>query len=473
MKRKASMLLMTLALLVALIGAASPVQAAAYGTSFTTSITYFNVGTGPANITLNFYNEADGTAIPISVAQLPANAGASLYVGNLTQVSSGFRGSALLSSDQPLVATLVQLAPSSSSVKVRPLSNGFGSGSASALVPTVLKNTFGSTSIVSVQNVDTVGADLSIAFIPVSGSTVTETLTNLPPNTAKYFDLGTLSDLGQSFNGSMKITAVQTGTSNPGSIVATSLELSTNSIAAYAFEGASQFGTTIYMPSALCQFSGQNSYYAVQNTDTSNVSVVVKYSNGNSEPSQTIAPGAKFSFPGCGVSGSLNPAGFLGSATITATGGTITAVGKVSGGGLSTAFLGFPSGSFKVALPYVRWTTSNWLSGQRQRAYIAIQNIGASNLAAGAVTVKYYDNNGNLVGTDSLGAIAVGSKANSNPSNLGAAGAEFGYYGTAIGGGAVVEGPSGSQLAVVVRITSYSAGATLGEDYTGTSVGVN
>jgi hypothetical protein len=189
----------------------------------------------------------------------------------------------------------------------------------------------------------------------------------------------------------------------------------------------------------------------------------VTYAGGGIAGPVALAAGAKQSFNACDV----NADGYIGSAVITAT-GDIVAMGKVFGGGLSTAFLGFNNGAAKVALPYVRWTTDHWFDGTRQRAYIAIQNVGA-NLAAGAVTVKYYDKTGTLVGTDTLGAIAAGGKVNSNAGNVGAA--EFGYYadGT-FGGSAVVEGPAGAELAVIVRVQSRVGASSVAEDYSGIAI---
>ena len=116
----------------------------------------------------------------------------------------------------------------------------------------------------------------------------------------------------------------------------------------------------------------------------------------------------------------------------------------------------------------MRWTTTHLYDGTRQRSYIAIQNVGAE-LPAGAVTVKYYDKAGVLVGTDTLGAIPSGAKVNSNAGNIGAA--EFGYYpdGT-FGGSAIVEGPTGSQLAVIVRIQTHIGDVDMAEDYNGIAI---
>ncbi len=230
------------------------------------------------------------------------------------------------------------------------------------------------------------------------------------------------------------------------------------------FEGTNEFANKIYMPSAMCKFQGKNdSSYAVQNTTNADVDVTVKYSNGVEDGPYTLAAGAKRSFVACNAT---DP-GFIGSATIEAT-GDIVAMGKIYGGGLSTAFLGFTTGASKVALPYVRWTTAHWADGTRQRSYIAIQNVGAD-LAEGDVVVKYYDKDGNLVETKALPAIPAGGKVNSTAEGL--MGGEFGYYAdNTYGGSAVVEGPAGSQLAVVVRIQQVVGGGAAGEDYNGISI---
>lgn len=482
MKIKLLSLALVLALVAALFGGASQVKATGYGTAFVTSITFQNVGTGPANLSITFYPASGGTPVTWSPSEgaLPVNAGSSLYVGNVSGVTSGFQGSAVMSSDQPLVSVLVQVPQAPSTVKNRPLSSGLPAGASNVLIPTVLKGVFNTNTIFAIQNTDTDAADLTVNFIPVSGSPTVLNVTNLGPGMAKYYDMGKEAGIPAGFNGSVTIAAVKTGTtSTPGSVVATSMELSLANDNVYAFEGTSEAGNTLYMPSAFCRFRGGliNSAYAVQNTDpTLNASVVVTYSNGNTEGPFVIAPGAKKSLQGCGDTGTVNPVGFIGSAVITSTGGKIVGIGKITGDGISSAFNGMTSGAARIALPYIRWTESQWFSGARQRANIAIQNVGTSNLAAGAVTVKYYDKDGNLACSHSLGAIAVGAKANSNTMACTPQQPEFGSPApgtTAFGGGAIVEGPAGSQLAVLVRIETFNVAAgsgSLGEDYNGVPI---
>ena len=147
MKNKLFGALVVVMMVVAMFGAA-PVEAAAYGASFTTSITYQNVGASTATVSLEFYAEANGTPIIISRPDLEPMAGTSIFVGSLGDLAPGFKGSAVMVSNQPLVATLVQVPAPASGVKVRPLSNGFTGGADYILVPTALLNTFNANTII-------------------------------------------------------------------------------------------------------------------------------------------------------------------------------------------------------------------------------------------------------------------------------------------------------------------------------------
>jgi hypothetical protein len=472
--KKIRLALLTAAMLV-LSTVAMTFAGNAYDAAFTTSITYQNVGDDTANIVFTFYPEDNGTGIDHDVT-LAKDAGGSLYIGSLSKISSGFVGSAVMSSDQPVVATLVQIS-SDSDVKVRPLSNGFSSGSDTVLLATVLKNKNSTTSRFSIQNAHSTAVDLTINLYNAdntSAAPIEVTHDNLPVGASKVFDMGQLTEVtAASFNGSATITAVETGTSTPANIVGTVMELKTNSGLASSFEGVASGETTLYMPSALCQFgSGKASTaYAIQNTsDSSTANVEVTYSNGATD-SANIAPGAKYSFQTCAVTS----AGFLGSATIVSNNSVeIIGVGKVFGGGRSVAFNGAGSGAAKLAMPYVRFTQSQWNVGGRQRAYIAIQNVGAD-LNSGEVVATYLNKDGEVIATHTFGAIDNGAKVNTNASdsNLVLASGhtqseldEFGYVG-GFGGSVIVEGPNGSELVATVRILTVTSSGTAAEDYNG------
>jgi hypothetical protein len=470
-----------------------------YATKFTTAITYQNIaapGTQPATIRLQLYADGSTQAITVNLNPLAAGAGTSVAIGDLqaTGLNAGFQGGAVMSSDQPIVATMVQV-PVNSAVINRPLSNGFSpsEGSATVLLATILKNKFNYTSKFSVQNVDSLPANVTIEFFnaesnPIGQKVHTETITGLVPGSVKYFDLGTLAPaaFGSSFNGSATIKSVRTGApGTPGKMVATVMELSFNSTGARAFEGVSGGGRTFYMPSAQCQAFGTSSAYAVQNTSTTaatNVTVtyLVRPASNPAAPLVTrtetftnLAPGAKRSFVACAV---VEP-GFFGSAKIQSTAADIVAIAKIEGSGVTTAAPGVSQGAPKLAFPYVRWANDAGIATGRQRGAMAIQNIGRA-LNAGEVTVTYYDKNGAVVGTHALGAIPTDAKVNSNPTLAAPAAAppsgatlgNFGYYadGT-FGGSAVISGPADSRLVAVIRVQSFVGGGA-GEDYNGIPV---
>jgi hypothetical protein len=477
MKYKYIAILAVLAIAFAGFVPSAVAQNPAYQTSFTTSITYQNVDTSATtSLVILFYPSPTSTS-PISITRpnLPAGAGTSVFIGTLGEISPNFRGTAIMQSDKRLVATLVQVPQNSTTVKNRPLSNGFSEGSSQILIATVLKNVFNANSVFVVQNTDTAPNNITIMFYNVSAVKVHEITTTVQAGAGYFVDTGQVTQLSTSFNGSAVISATRADNS-PGSIVGTAMEMSTNGTSVLAFESVASGAAKVYMASAICDaFGGQNSAYAVQNTSlTTATTVTVRYSNGIVHQ-QNIGPGSKQSFVACSAPGMT--AGFSGSATIESTATNIVAIGKVFGAGLSTGFLGEASGSAKLAMPYVRWSQSQYDTGVRQRTFIAIQNVGAASIPAGSIKISYRDKNGAEVVAHTIDtALAVGAKANSNPYfNASPGAAEFGYYtdGT-FGGSAIITcSAANCELVGIARVQSRVPGAalpTVAEDYNGISV---
>jgi hypothetical protein len=448
-----------------------------YQTQFQTAITYQNISSSAAVVTFSFYNEKTASAVVVT-RNLNANAGASLAVGSLTgseALPSNFLGSAILGSSQPVVATLVQLPqPSTGSVRNRPMSNGFSSGSSQVLLATVLKGAFNTNSKFSIQNASDGAVDITVQFFAVGQTSPALTLneSNIPVGAAKYYDMGALSGLSSPFDGSATVTAVRTGSTTPANIVGSVLELQTSGVGVRAFEGVpnTAAANTVYMATALCGLGGQTTAYAVQNTSSSqSAAVTVTYSNGMTQQG-TIGAGGKQSFNSCNAL----PQSFSGAATITSNGAPIVVIAKVGGAGRYTAFLGETSGSAKLALPYARWSNTKYDSGQYQRAAIAIQNI--SNSAVSNVRVRYLNKEGTEVGVHTIASIPALGKANSNATLAGTTVqlTEFGNPeanpGGGFGGSVIVEGPTGSQLIAVVRISSNTATGVVAEDYNGIAI---
>ncbi len=470
------MLALALALTVTL-GTTGQAQAqAAKGAAWQVSITVLNVETtGSATININFYPGAGAAAIPFQApAKLNAGAGTSYSVSSINSISAGFKGSAVISSDQRVVATVVQFVAGGVGGKnVRPLSNGFQASDASPsyLVPSVLNNEFNTITEFSIQNVEATDVTATVNFFAVGAATpaLTKQYT-IKPNDAQYVDASTVG-LAAKFNGSATITVLKAD-STPGNVVAAINEYNSATPLASSVEAAKAGANTIYLASALCALATPGTgpattAYAVQNADSTNASVSVKFyaldgSLKNTYGPFTLAPGGKESINGC-TQGNLGN-GFNGSAVVESTGGKVVAVGKVSGGGLSTAFLGTNTGSQVLALPYVRWSPqAQFAGGTRQRTFIAIQNLGTAPVN---VDVSYKDKDGVEVAKKTYTVPANGGKANSNPKEAGAAPNDvFGEVNGVFGGGAVVTAPAGSQIIAVARVASGNGASYTGEDY--------
>lgn len=443
-------------------------QAQAYSTTFATSITYQNVGaSATTSLEIQFFADPT-TTVPVTITRpnLDAGASSSVFIGNLTEVDPGFRGSAIMASDQPLLATLVQIPQNSTTVFVRPLSNGFSGGDTTALIATVLKNTYGAHTVFSIQNVDSTATDVNVKFYNTAAVKVHEFDQNVQPGAAFYVDASTISQLGTSFNGS----AVATTTG--AHIIGSAMELDITGNGAKAFESVATGAMTVYMPSALCDvYGGQRTSYAVQNTSlTDDTNVTVTFNPGGLFVTKNIGAGAKASFSACDTVA----AGFIGSATVTSTDTPVVAVGKAFNAGLSTAFLGEPNGFAELALPYVRYAPdAYYLNGSRQRTSIAIQNVGTAQIPAGSITLTYTDAFGHT-GTHVYNSpLAVGAKFNSKAPDAG-----LDWFGMAeppsagFGGGVSISCTAPScQLIAVARVTTYvSSTNTAAEDYNGMQI---
>jgi hypothetical protein len=475
--------LLTLCIVMSLVlslGFVKPVEAAGYGTSFLTSITYMNVGSQSAQVIIEFYAEgATSVTQTYPVADLAAGAAASLGMGSV--FTGTFKGSAVISSTEKLVATLVQVPQGSTTVKNRPLSNGFSEGSTTVLIPTVLKAKFNTNSIFSVQNTGTAAANVDVEFIPATDGTAhTFTIQNLAVGAAKFFDMGTYTAAGTVFNGSVRITSAQP-------MVATSQEGSLVTDAVYAFEGINTAGSnTLFMPSALCRFGAilVTSAFAIQNTSTTTPTTVTVTFTGtaSSVPVSktvnlgTLQPGQKVSASGCGDAANALPTNFIGAATVNAPDAPVVAIAKIfNSGSFSTAHLGASGGVQKIAAPYVRYSDKFYSyinSPSVQQTNIAVQNVGSAQIAANQITVQFVGPDGSVKGTYTYpSALAVGAKFSVNPKLATPSLPEFGYVAGAtgkpvsFGGGAIITGPTGSQLAAVVRVQTSTAAGDVAEDY--------
>jgi hypothetical protein len=449
---------------------------------WTSSITYYTPSDTPGTLTISFYPEGSGTPITLpSISLVPHKAG-SLFVGGVSELGAFTRGSAILISDVPVVATYVQFAaPPETNNYGRLIYSGFKNGAPTFYIPTFLKRQFGSTSLVGIQNLEGFDAEIRVRFYAVGSSTpADERVYTVPGGSSIIIPANDTSrvNLPDGFNGSVVIQANRQGdSSTPARVVASAQETDDNGRGAYAFEGVASGANLIYMATMLCNAfgTGQTSYYAIQNislSDPSSVRVFFYDTNGNligQTHVQSVGPGNKWSVNPC----DYISAGVSGSAVISATGAPVVAIGKVKDNiGMATAFVGQATGGTKVVAPYIRWAatpTDEW------RTYVAIMNVGEA--SATSIQVRYYDGNGTLRATHN---VATSSnplprfiKRNTNPQVAGAVDAS-GSFGFSPPGGAI-EVISDQPVVVIVRAQrdlSPPLGSVqrFAEDYNGTIV---
>lgn len=464
--RKSAPFFLMVALVLALAFSAGSAEATARDANWVVSVTYQNVGDAPASLMVNFYEEGSTTAIPydpLDGGTLAPGAGRSFYIGRVSGIADGFRGNAVMSSDQPLVSTVVQFSQDPGFI-MRLLSNGLQSGDASNqyLIATVLKNKFDRTTVFSIQNTEAESVVATVRFYDAdnNGVLTSEVDHTIPAYSSKYIEMDSQTDTGISasvYNGSAIITAVKAADGSDAQIVAAASELYVDRNVAANFEGVpySRAANEINMATGLCESFGLDTFYAVSNaslTDDATISVQYYDKDGaaaGSDGPYTIGPGQKESVRTCdGVA-----SGFTGSAVVTSTGAPIVVIGKaqnsINAGSMNTlnvftAFLGEAGGASEQAIPFVRWASDSDFfatptTGERQRSFIAVQNLEASTVL---VDAEYYDKNGTLVATHTL-EIPAFSKGNTNALLAGALGQSgmlpgaFGYYTDGTFGGAV------------------------------------
>jgi hypothetical protein len=493
--KKLGVTLVAVALVFAyILSSTGSVEASARDANWVVAVTYQNVGDAPATLVVNFYAENSATPVPfdpLNGGTLAPGAGRSFFIGNVA-VPAGFQGNAVMNSDQPLVSTVVQFSQDPG-FKMRLLYNGFQASKAddTYFVATVLKNKFDRTSVFSIQNTEDADINVTVSLYDADSPGNPPAVTNhaIPAMSSKYIDMDDPADTGVAapvFNGSAIIQAELAGGGGPANVVAAVDEYYITSNIAAAFEGLplADAAGTIYMSTGLCQRFGLDTFYAVTNASlTDSTDITVQYYDTGGTPVATDGPytvgaGEKRSIRTCDPNDGTDMTAFTGSAVITSTATDIVVIGKAQNSLLAgtpgtaelfTAFMGESVGSSELAVPFVRWASDAQFNdpgntGERQRSFLAIQNLENSAIE---VDAEYYDKDGNLVGTHTL-TIPANSKGNTNASLAGVLGAPgmvpgaFGYYQDGSFGAAVLikagDANPGAQFIAINRTQHPGAG---------------
>jgi len=322
-----------------------------------------NLGAAQAAITISFYDQNGG--LVASPADTIAAGGSNNYFP-LDAVSSGFNGSVVVSSDQSLAGIVNLLGVGGAgSLNGGASYDSISQGSTTVNLPLVLKELFGISSFVNVQNTSASAADVTVSY---PGTSCSQTI-NVPANSSKTFDQSADTCLTSGFLGSAIATS-------SASIVAAVVEYDADSLLAY--NGFTTSATNPVMPLVIGNFVNTDTGIQIQNAGTQATNVTVTYTPSPGNPgatcteTQNIAASQSANFgvgdvfastSAClaGTGGTPNPAkgSFVGGASVTTNSADQPLVVIVNqatiGGANSSAYGGFDptSGTNQVSIPLI------------------------------------------------------------------------------------------------------------------------
>ncbi|MCE7984237.1 MAG: hypothetical protein DYG89_23935 [Caldilinea sp. CFX5] len=376
MNKAALRLLLVFSLMAALIGASSG-AAMAQGAfpAYTSGVQVANLEATEANITLSAFNQ-DGTKNGNDLTdKIPAN-GSKTYFP-ISNVSAGFNGSLVFSSDKKIAAISNILAIADGVTgKAAASYVGRDTGATTIRLPLLNKGNSGFNTWFSVQNAGTADANISIDYSDNGiGADVTATI---KPGAAKVFYQAQETHTATVFAGTV------TSTNNQPLVAAVIQESNAVMFAYTGFTGAGS--TAPVFPLINANNANYITGLQIQNAGTQETNVTVSYtpsSAGNAcTETQSIAPGASKTFALAAFANSTNPnencangARFIGSAKVTTNSANQPLVGI--GNQLYPGRNGEAYGSFsadeataKVVMPLIMDRNGGYYTG------FSVQNVG-------------------------------------------------------------------------------------------------
>lgn len=223
-----------------------------------------------ATAVIDFYNLSGNKVFTVNNFSVPANSTVLVPVYSYNQappngLGSNFTGSMVVSSDVQLIAMCNVVKDTNSAGGSY---SGASGGAASTTLPAVHKNDWGWYSEISVQNVGTTDASVTLAFSPApapygSGSSHTTPAQTIKPGAAYRWNTASISGIGSQFVG------VAVATSTGGNIIAVCEEWNTaasNMTLLYNGIEAGGGGTTAYLAAQHNNNFGWYSYNFVRET---------------------------------------------------------------------------------------------------------------------------------------------------------------------------------------------------------------
>ncbi len=259
--------------------------------TWVSGVTVANLSSDTASVVLTFYNPDGSVAFEVTGESIDGNAAKTWYLPNVTGLSDGFIGSAVVSSDQPVAAIVNTQLPSGSNPARVGTSLGVSNPSTKMYATQVMKEYYGWNSYCVVQNTGSATAIITGTYYNAAGTAVYSESVSVAPYASHIFDQQTEANLPSSFSGSavfegeQPIAAVCNFYNSGGSAATSQI---------HSYNGLSEGGSTLYVPRIVKDYYDYQSGLKIQNVGTEVLSVTVTYNIGGNtyqQVSPDIAPG--------------------------------------------------------------------------------------------------------------------------------------------------------------------------------------
>jgi hypothetical protein len=352
-----------------------------------------NVGTSTANIVVTAYDK-NGAATYSSSVTVTAGSAFTFVPSSFAGMPSGFIGSAVVSSDQPIKAIVNltnQLAGSYGVAggKGQAQYQGIESAGTTLYFPLAKHNYYGNTTSFYIQNAGTTAATATAVFKTAAGGTYSVTTPSIDPNkmvVVSPIDAGVPAGNTNASLGSLTVTSAQP-------LAGTVLEYIQAQTVATQLNGtrgftAADFDVKAFAPVAKNKWYGRFTGIQVQNVSSGPVDITVTFVGSGGACAGTtytdsatgVAAGTSKTFVQltAAPNNSHLPENCVASATVSATGNVVTIVNEQNLSGFAQAGITYSAmansaKTTKVSVPLFKDTFYGSSTG------LQIQNVGTAN----------------------------------------------------------------------------------------------
>ena len=275
-----------------------------------------NISNGSTDITLSIYEL--GSSSPVwqnTKTAVPSQASVQWEQTGNTALLPNRSYSSIVTTNGGEVVALANIFGSGGTDPQLYSYNGFSSGSRTIYVPGVYNNYYGWNAAITVQNVSTATANITVRY-----STGQVDSYSILPNAGRAIVIAveTTTPIGQQFSAVID--------SDQDIVVVTNMSNPYNRAASYNGVDSMSATSTVLLPNVMKRYYDYSSAVTCQNVDTMATNVTYLFSNGQSVVVNNVVPGANAMVYTPSLDASLVPDKFNGSVTATSTGAKIVCI---------------------------------------------------------------------------------------------------------------------------------------------------